>query len=160
MNAQRFQQVRTDVRRTIARHTLALGLALLILIVALVAQRYTAPQATVTPAASRPNPAPITSQGWPGATLTGSAYNGQSEDLAHTTAPVAQGCPGATLTGSAYNGRSVRSSRLAVPSSGWPGATLMGSAYDGQTSYPMRLAPAAQQGWPGATLTGSAYDGR
>jgi hypothetical protein len=63
MNAQRFQQVRTDVRRTIGRHTLALGLGLSILIVALVAQRYTAPQATVTPAASRPNPAPITSQG-------------------------------------------------------------------------------------------------
>jgi hypothetical protein len=131
MNAQRFQQVRTDVRRTIGRHTLALGLGLSVLIVALAAQRYVAPHAGFVPVPSRPNPASLASQGWPGATLTGSAYKGQPAHLIS----------------------------LGIPSSHWPGATLTGSAYNGQTSRPKHVVPAAQ-GWPGATMMGSAYSGQ
>ena len=77
MNAQRFQQVRTDVRRTIGRHTLALGLGL-----------------------SMP-----VAQGWPGATLMGSAYDGQTSYPMRLAPAAQQGWPGATLTGSAYDGR-------------------------------------------------------
>jgi hypothetical protein len=160
MNAQRFQQVRTDVRRTIGRHTLALSLGLSLLIVALVAQRYTAPHAGFIPASSRTNSAPLASQSWPGATITGSAYDGQSARAAHITAPVVQGWPGATLTGSAYDGQSGHSIRPAVVASNWPGATLIGSAYNGQSVRTADITVPMAQKWPGATLTGSAYNGQ
>jgi hypothetical protein len=161
MNAQRFQQIRMDVRRTIGRHTLALSLGLSLLIIALAALGYMAQPATFAPATSRPHPAPIASQGWPGATLTGSAYNGQSAQAAHITAPAAQGWPGATHAGSAYDGQSAHPLSLAVPSSGWPGATLTGSAYNEPSQLAARpIAPSSAQGWPGTTLTGSAYNGQ
>jgi hypothetical protein len=103
MNAHHFQQVRTDIRHVIGRYGLALGLGLALLVAALTAQRYAAPR--TTPSDSQPFAAPVANQGWPGATLMGSAYDGQS---AHPVRPV----------------------RHAIQ--GWPGATLMGSAYDGQ----------------------------
>jgi hypothetical protein len=66
MNAQRFQQIRMDVRRTIGRHTLALSLGLSLLIIALAALGYAALHGTFSPEASRTNSARIASQAWPG----------------------------------------------------------------------------------------------
>jgi hypothetical protein len=160
MNAQRFQQIRMDVRRTIGRHTLALSLGLSLLIIALAALGYAALHGTFSPEASRTNSARIASQAWPGTTLTGSAYNGQSAHLLSLAVP-ASGWPGATLTGSAYNGHTQLAARPIVPLSaqGWPGTTLTGSAYNGQPIQSSRLA-ALVASWPGATLMGSAYNGQ
>lgn len=161
MNARRLQQVRADVRRTIGRHTLALGLGLSLLIVALATQRYTAPRAKFAPATSASKPTPIASQGWPGATLTGSAYVGQAAHL-YRSAIHRSSWPDATLTGSAYNGSAQLTARPIAPSSGrgWPGATLTGSAYDEESIYSSRPAELVVAGWPGATLMGSAYNGQ
>jgi hypothetical protein len=105
MNAKRFQQVRTDIRHTIGRHTLALGLGLSILVVALAAQRYAAPRAEFVSSASRPATALVANQGWPGATLTGSAYSGQTLSSLRIAPATQHGWPGTTLMGSAYNGQ-------------------------------------------------------
>jgi hypothetical protein len=106
MNAQRFQQVRTDVRRALGRHALVLGLSLSLLVVALAGQRYAARHISGVPVAEQRRTAAATAPDWPGATLMGSAYNGQTH---HATRLIgrssAQGWPGATLTGSAYNGQ-------------------------------------------------------
>jgi hypothetical protein len=103
-------------------------------------------------------------QGWPGGTLIGSAYDGQTNASPRTNAmSSAQSWPGATLTGSAYDGQSAQAARVtARPAAhGWPGGTLMGSAYDGQTNHPMRLnVSSSAHGWPGGTLMGSAYNGQ
>jgi hypothetical protein len=56
MNTQRFQQLRTSIRHTFDRHSLALGLGLLLLVAALAAQRYGVPAAN---------------QAWPGPALVG-----------------------------------------------------------------------------------------
>jgi hypothetical protein len=160
MNAQRLQQVRTDVRRSIGRHALTLGFGLSLLIVALAAQRYAAPYAGFVPEARRPNPAPIANQSWPGATLTGSAYNGQSARPI-VVAAASSSWPGATLTGSAYNGQPAHTTLVTARpvAQSWPGATLTGSAYDGQPARPIVVA-APSSSWPGATLMGSAYNGQ
>lgn len=107
--------------------------------------------------------APPSTQVWPGGTLMGSAYDGQSAQAARVTAPSAvQIWPGATLTGSAYNEQSTQAAHITARSAtqGWPGGTPMGSAYDGQTNHSTRLnVPSSTQGWPGGTLVGSAYNG-
>jgi hypothetical protein len=110
-------------------------------------------------------PAPVATQllaqGWPGTTLMGSAYDGQTNYSPRLIAPSsAQGWPGATLTGSAYNGQSAQVARVAAPSSaqGWPGARLMGAAYDGQTNTSFRPAvPSVAVTMP--MITGLVFDG-
>ncbi|MFL5805347.1 MAG: hypothetical protein ACJ8CR_26850 [Roseiflexaceae bacterium] len=130
MSAQQLQQV---ARRTISRRGRWLSLGLLFIVAALAAQRYTMPQVEVAPAQSVRPAVSAAAQGWPGATLMGSAYSGQTPQAL----------------------------RRPVANEGWPGATLMGSAYDGQTDHATRHAPAASSpGWPGATLMGSAYSGQ
>jgi hypothetical protein len=55
----------------------AVSLSLALLVIAVVAARSATAPGGVNHPASRSNPAPIVSQGWPGATLIGSAYDGQ-----------------------------------------------------------------------------------
>jgi len=104
VNTQQLRQV--VIRRAMGRRGLWLSLGLLLIIVALAAQRYATPQAQTVPIQSARPAARAAASGWPGATLMGSAYNGQT-DHATRQAP-------------------------ATNSPGWPGATLMGSAYNGQ----------------------------
>ena len=164
MNAQHVQQVWTQVRHTIARYSMALGLSLWLLVIVLALQPFRDERATTAPTVRHRPTIAAASPGWPGATLMGSAYSGQTDHTARRArAAASPGWPGATLMGSAYNGQTDHATRRApaAASPGWPGATLMGSAYNGQTDHANRHAPAATSpGWPGATLMGSAYNGQ
>jgi hypothetical protein len=161
MNAQRFQQIQTDVRRTIGRPALALGLGLSLLVAALAGQHYAAPRIAGVPASEQRHTV-AAAPGWLGATLMGSAYNGDTKLATRPIVPSsARAWPGATLMGSTYNGQASGSLNRPVTATSrdWPGATLMGSAYDGQSAHLIRPATLAT-GWPGATPMGSAYNGQ